>query len=122
VNFGKSVKVTAHLLDHLDTTSKELSISATPYGGGKKLIASGNVNGDGNLIVAYTPTKKTTFVATFAYDGTYETATSDPKVVGVAVRITGKLTHGSIPGRGSSRSTATRRRAPSTTGGVQRTP
>jgi hypothetical protein len=93
VSFGKSVKVTAHLADHLDTTSKELSIYATPYGGAKKLIASGDVNGDGNLSVTYTPTKKTTFGATFAGDATYQSASSATKIVGVAVRISGTLTH-----------------------------
>jgi hypothetical protein len=93
ISFGKTVKVTAHLVDHLDTTSKELSIYATPYGGTKKLIASGDVNGDGNLSVTYTPSRKTTFGATFAGDATYLSASSATKVVNVAVRITGTLTH-----------------------------
>jgi hypothetical protein len=92
VDFGKSIKVTAHLRDHLDTTSKQLFIYGTPYGGGTKLIKSGAVNSHGNLSVTFTPTKKTTFVAKFKPDGTYLATTSTPKVVGVAVRVTGKLT------------------------------
>jgi hypothetical protein len=93
VVYGKSVSLTAHLRDYQDTTSKQLYIYATPYGGGTKLIKLGAVNGDGNLSVTFTPVKKTTFSAKFKADGLYGTATSAPKVVAVAVRISGKLTH-----------------------------
>jgi hypothetical protein len=58
---------------HLGTTKvRTLSLYAQPYGGAKTLVKSGVVDGNGNLSLAYTITRHTTFTASFAGDDTYE--------------------------------------------------
>jgi YVTN family beta-propeller protein len=72
---------------HLGTTKvRTLSIYAQPYGGTKTRIKVGTVDAHGNLSVAYTITRRTTFTATFAGDDTYE-----PKSVAKALLSRAKV-------------------------------
>jgi len=91
VSLNDSVKVTAHLVAFQDTLSKQLKIYATPYGGSKKLIKSGNVNSSGNLSVTISLTKRTAFVATFAGDAAFVASASGAKTVYVYPVVKGSL-------------------------------
>jgi hypothetical protein len=68
-NYGAKPLVVAHLGA---TKVRVLSIYAQPYGGTKSRLKTGTVDSHGNVSVAYTMTRRTTFTATFAGDDTYE--------------------------------------------------
>jgi hypothetical protein len=91
IHFGEDVLVTAHLGSFGKSTTKELSIYAKPYGGTFRLIATGVVDGDGNLSASVTPKKKTTFVAKFLGDDVFSLSTSPKKTVPVSVIVDGAL-------------------------------
>ena len=91
VAFGKSVQVTANLAAHEDTTNQQLTIFATPFGGTKTPIETGDVDSNGDLSFTYKPTKKTTFEASFDGDGSYTPATSGQVDVDVVARVVGRL-------------------------------
>ena len=68
---------------HLGTTKvRTLSIYAQPYGGTKVRLKTGTVDANGNLGVAYTLSRRTTFTASFAGDDTYE-----PRAVAKALTV-----------------------------------
>jgi hypothetical protein len=81
VDFKGSVTVTAHLVGFEDTTNQTVEIYATPWGGAQKLIASGDVNGSGDVSATVSMSKRTAFVATFAGDVGSEPSTSPSKNV-----------------------------------------
>jgi hypothetical protein len=91
VRYGEGVIVTAHLNGFEESTSKDLSIYAKPYGGVRRLIASGAVDGNGDLSASFTPKRKTTFVAKFHGDDVFSPSTSTTKKVRVSVIIDGAL-------------------------------
>jgi hypothetical protein len=93
VNLNGSVRVTAQLAQFHDTTSKQVKIYAQPYGSGKKLIKSGNVDSSGNLKVKISLTRRTAFTATFGGDAVYDVDSSPAKTVWVFPIVKGTMIH-----------------------------
>ena len=76
---------------HLGTTKvRTLSIYAQPYGGSKVRLKTGTVDSHGNLSVAYTMTRRTTFSAVYAGDYLYQPKTV-AKVFTSRARVTSAL-------------------------------
>ncbi len=91
VRFGGSVRVTAHLRDAEESTSKELSIFAKPAGGTYGLIGTGVVDAAGDLSVNVTMREKTTFVAKFLGDDVFSLTISATRTVNVVPIVTGSM-------------------------------
>ncbi len=90
INFGQSVRVTAHLSPFQNTPNGIVSIYATPYGGTRTLLAEEAVDASGDLSVTVKPKKRTTFTAEWAGDDTYEPS-SMSQVVRVRVITATKI-------------------------------
>jgi len=80
VTHGGSLELTAHL-DPATTDTKLVSIYATPQGGTKTLVKSGNVDSNGNLVATVRPKKRTVYAATFAGDENDDAAESEAETV-----------------------------------------
>lgn len=91
VSYKVSVKVTAHLGAFQDTDNDVVKIYKTEYGGPKTLVASGNVNAQGDLSVNVPMLKNTTFVAEWDGEPRYAPAVSSVKTVKVYVLIATRL-------------------------------
>lgn len=78
-DYGASVRVSAHLAT--GTTSRVLSIYATPYRGVRKLLVKGRVDAQGNLRVRYVVRRATRFEAVFAGDATHDPSKVDRRVL-----------------------------------------
>jgi len=91
VNLNGAVTVTAHLDQFHDTTNKHLRIYAQPYGSGKKLIKSANVDSSGNLKVKADLTRRTEFTASFDGDAVYAADDSPGTTVWVFPIVKGKM-------------------------------
>jgi hypothetical protein len=89
ISAGQTVHLTAHLGHWY--TNRTLSIYATPYGGTKKLVASGEVGSGGRFFASSQRYKRTTFVAEYTGDSRYLPETSKPVVVQVHVVTNGSL-------------------------------
>ena len=89
ISAGESVHLTAHL-GHWHT-NRTVSIYATPYGGTKTLVVSGQVGSGGRLYASSQRYKRTTFVAEYTGDSRYLPETSEPVTVQVHVVANGSL-------------------------------
>jgi hypothetical protein len=89
ISAGQTVHLTAHLGHWY--TNRTLSIYATPYGGTKTLVASGEVGSGGRFYASSQRYKRTTFVAEYAGDSRYLPETSKPVTVQVHVVTNGFL-------------------------------
>ena len=88
VTFGDKITVTGHLGPSSD--SDELTITATPAGGGEQELITGDVNSNRNLQVTHRPNKTTTYTVSFAGDGGHE-ASSAQATTQVKVKVTARL-------------------------------
>ncbi|MBA3737435.1 MAG: choice-of-anchor D domain-containing protein [Actinobacteria bacterium] len=91
VPYGATIRLTAHLRDFQESNDKTLAIYAKPYGGTYRLIASGTVDGAGDLSVPFTMKKMTTFIARFPGDDVFSPTSSATRAVGVSALVTGSL-------------------------------
>ena len=88
ITFGDTITVTGHLGPSSD--SDELTITATPVGGGEQELITGDVNGNRNLQVTHRPNRTTTYTVSFAGDGGHE-ASSAQATTQVKVKVTARL-------------------------------
>ncbi len=92
VLYKRSVYVTAHLVPFETTPNPIVSIYQTPYGGTKTLVASAPVDPSGNLTVAVTMYRRSTFVAEWSGDVDHPAgAVSPTRTVYVYALVRGKL-------------------------------
>jgi hypothetical protein len=91
IKYKRSVRVTAHLADFADLTTKTVSIYKTPYSGAKTLVKTAAVDSLGNLSAVVTLTKNTKFVAEWAGEDGWLPAKSKAKTVGVHVLASTKI-------------------------------
>ncbi len=87
--YGQSVTLTAHL--GTASANHSVSIYALPVGGARRLIATGEVAGDGTFSSSTTLARTTTFTAEWAGDSTYRLARSAGRTVGVHVVMASAL-------------------------------
>ena len=78
-DYGASVRVRAHLAP--GTTSRIVSIYATPYRGVRKLLVKGRVDARGDLRVRYVVRRGTRFEAVFAGDATHDPSSARRRVL-----------------------------------------
>ncbi len=92
-NYPSKVKITATIVGYDPDVT--VTIYARPYGGTKKVIASGLVAGkDGVLSVSQTPQRLTTYTAASSETASYIAMTSKPVSVNVHPQIIGALKGG----------------------------
>jgi Tol biopolymer transport system component len=91
VTFGRSVRITAHLL-HKTSPNQTVSIYKIPRGGSETLVESGVVDASGNFTVTTRPVKHTSYVARWSGDSEHPAgAVSDSTLVRVRARVSGHL-------------------------------
>jgi hypothetical protein len=97
VRYGHALTLTAHLAAWHTNTA--VSIYAIPYGGVRRLVTSAAVDSNGNLSVRVTPKKDTTYIAQYAGDDWYATASAKRAVlVAVIAGITQSGWYGTLGG------------------------
>lgn len=88
IPYRGQITLTAHLDVHDDVASKTVSIYASRTAGEKLLVASGALDGDGDLTVVLKPTQRTTYHAEWAGETRYAPATSVTRRVLVGSKTT----------------------------------
>ena len=92
VTYGTAVTITAQL--STASTNRKVSIFAKPLGGSRKLVASGNVDANGNFAASVKPSKLTTYTAEWSGDASHFTTDSAQYAVGVHVRMLSAISRG----------------------------
>jgi hypothetical protein len=97
--YGGRVKFTVTLGPTF--ADRKVALYASPYGGQRKLVATGKVNAEGKWYPVYTVTRTTTFEVTFAGDSHNTANTAQTTVqayAGVANRLGGFFTIAKVDG------------------------
>ena len=87
--YGATVKITVTLKDRM--AAARVALYATPYGGKRALVTTGQVDSAGRLYPHYKVTKATTFSAVFAGDAK-DAASTASRSVTVRAKVTDAIT------------------------------
>lgn len=98
IRIGAGETLTAHLAAH--HSSGAVSIYATPAGATQRLIASGSVDGSGNLSVHVSPKRDTVYTASYAGDDWYAPDHARTSI-GVRVLVQATMLGGYATSRGT---------------------
>ena len=83
IRFGSSLRLTGHVEAFAETANDQVTIYATPYGQGKRAIATVLLDAAGNFALTVRPRARTTYVAEWTGDGPYPAVLSPQRTVGV---------------------------------------
>jgi hypothetical protein len=91
INHGKLVRLKAHLSPSADPDNRSVRILVTRKGGKPVVLATGNVDANGDFVVFDKPTRDTVYSAEWDGDERYEAASTRPLTVHVRTKVAANL-------------------------------